>query len=147
MADIIAGLVHQFELIHREHMRDLPIVNPALKVEAVGFEGFEDHQLGVLITPWFMNLVLLPGNDEWATAQQGDMSTIGFPSGPIEFTCCHDTEIGTYLSAVLFRSVLDVPDQPMAREVARRVMKGLFVSVPSGRKLSRRALLTGLTTD
>ncbi len=144
MADIVAMLVQQFETIYLEHMRGLPIVNAKLKVEAVGFQDFDRHQLGVLITPWFMNLVLLPVTDEWSETSQGDTTSIDFPSGPIDFTTCHDNVLGTYLSAVLFRSVSDLVDQPMAREVAQQLMHELFVPAQSERSLSRRELITGL---
>jgi len=142
--DTVAAMVRQFELIYREHMRGLPIVNTQLSVEAVGFQTFEAHQLGVLITPWFMNLILLPGSDAWSGNSQGDMSSIEFPSGSMEFTVCHDDVLGTYLSAVLFRSVADLPDQPTALEVAEQVMKNLFLAKRRERKLSRRELLMGL---
>ena len=36
--------------------RAADFVNPALAVEAVGFRPWEDHWLGVMVTPWFMNL-------------------------------------------------------------------------------------------
>lgn len=142
--DIVIELVRHFESIYREHMQGLPIVNPQVAVEAVGFQDFEGHRLGVLITPWFMNLVLLPARDEWRDSAQGDTSTIGFPSGPIEFTSCRDDKLGTYLTAVLFRSVANLPDQPTARTVARQVMTELFLPSRNERKLSRRELLTGL---
>ena len=35
-------------------------VNPAVEVEAVGFAPWDAHWLGVMVTPWFMNLMLLP---------------------------------------------------------------------------------------
>ena len=53
----------RIDAIYRERMQGLPIVNPELSVEAVGFEPFEAHELGVLISPWFMNLVLLPADE------------------------------------------------------------------------------------
>jgi len=140
----VADLVAHYEMIFEERMRGLPIVNERLAVEAVGFEQWEDQDLGILITPWFMNLVLLPGNDEWAENAQGDMSSIEFPSGPIEFITSRDDVLGTYLTAVLFRSVSDVPDQRTARELALRVMQDLFVPARSERSVSRRELLTGL---
>lgn len=144
MIDAQSGLVRHFEHIYTEHMRDLPIVNPRVQVEAVGFRGYEDHEIGVLITPWFMNLVLLPAGEAWADSAQGDSLSIEFPSGPIEFTTSRDDELGTYLTAVLFRSVSDFPDQSTARAVAEQVMKDLFVPSSNDRKLSRRELLTGL---
>lgn len=142
--DTVAALVRHFEQIYVQHMRDLPIVNPRIEVEAVGFRDYEGHALGVLITPWFMNLVLLPGGDAWSDSAQGDSSSINFPSGPIEFTTSRDEVLGTYLTAVLFRSLSDLPDHVTARTVAERVMAELFRPTPAKRSLSRRALLTGM---
>lgn len=144
MSDIVTKLVEHFDEIYDKHMRDLPIVNPRVKVEAVGFQDFEGHDLGVLITPWFMNLVLMPAGHAWRDRPQGDSSAVDFPSGPIAFTISHDEALGTYLTAVLFRSVSEMPDQATAREIGLQIMKDLFVPAQSDRSLSRRELLTGL---
>ena len=56
--------------IQRERMADIPLLNPALEVQAVGFSVWEAYCLGVLITPWFMNLMLLP--------LAGDKLVLGF---------------------------------------------------------------------
>lgn len=139
----IDALVSRFESIYVDKMQDLPIVNPKLQVEAVGFEDFSGHQLGIVITQWFMNLVLLPSNEKWKDVAQGDTASIEFPSGPIEFTVNQDEQLDSYLTAILFRSVLDMPDQQTARAVALQIMQDLFVKAPDGRGLSRRDLLTG----
>lgn len=140
----VTQLVERFEQTYRDHMAGLPVVNESLHVEAIGFRDFDDHQLGVLLTPWFMNLVLLPGNDAWSDATQGDLSAIAFPSGPVDFTVCHDDALGTYLSAVLFSSVADVPDQARAQQLALDVMAGLDQQPTGTGKISRRSLFTGL---
>jgi [NiFe] hydrogenase assembly HybE family chaperone len=144
VANAIVKMVQQFETIYVEHMRDLPIVNKALQVEAVGFHDYHSHQLGVLITPWFMNLILLPGTDDWSDTLQGDTSSIDFPSGRIEFAVSHDKVLGTYLSAVLFRSVADMADQAIARKLALEVLKDLMKPPRKERTVSRRDLFTGL---
>ena len=41
-------------------VKGLPIYNPTLAVEAVGFREHEGRQVGVIVTPWFMNLTVLP---------------------------------------------------------------------------------------
>jgi len=143
MTDAVTTLVQQFEKTYLEHMQGLPIVNTRLQVEAVDFQTFSGHELGVLVTPWFMNLVLLPTTDEWADSSQGDTSSIEFPSGSIEFTTCHDEVMGTYLTAVLFRSVSDLSDQSLARELAQKIMKDLFVQAGGRPLVSRRDLFTG----
>ena len=139
----IDDLVARFHLIYEERMRGLPIVNTRLTVEAVGFDRWEDRDLGVLITPWFMNLLLLPGDGEFADRAQGDLIACEFPSGTCELTICHDEKLGTYLAAVLFRTVVDFPDQETARAIAEEALANVLAD-PQGGDISRRDLLKGL---
>lgn len=147
-------LASHFRRVAEERMQGLPIVNPSLEVEAVGFREFDEHRFGVLIAPWFMNMVLLPGNDAWSDRRQGDKTMLELPAEAYEFTVCRDEELpGPYLSAVLFRTVVDFPDQDTAREVAVDILERLFEppgDTPSTDKpradaprYSRRALLSG----
>jgi [NiFe] hydrogenase assembly HybE family chaperone len=142
----VADLVARYEAIYAERMRDLPIVNSRLAVEAVGFEQWEGQDLGVLITPWFMNLVLLPDSGKLVDLPQGERVECRFPSGPCEFTVYQDEELGTYLAAVLFRTVIDFPDQDVARAIAEEALAQILTEPaekPSA-KVSRRGLITGL---
>ncbi len=41
-------------------MDGLNFVNPAIDVEAVAFAPWESHWLGAMVTPWCINLMLLP---------------------------------------------------------------------------------------
>lgn len=138
-----------FREIGDANMRDLPIYNPRLEVEAVGFDEFGPHQLGIMITPWFMNLVLLPGTDDWDGAEQGARCEVALPAGPYEFTVAPDAELGTSLNASLFSTVTDFPDQATARataeEILRLVRRPPEKVRPAKRKLTRRALLRGET--
>ena len=137
-------LVERYRSIYDERMQDLPIVNPALDVEAVGFCAFEEHEIGVLITPWFINLVLLLGSNIGEQLKQGSKSTLRFPSGPVEFTTAQDEVLGPYLTAVLFRSVDEFPDQDTAKEVAEEVMQELFNAARDKHAVSRRELFTNI---
>jgi len=136
------SLVERYRSIYDERMRDLPIINSALEVEAVGFRVFDVHHIGVLITPWFMNLVLLLGSDIGSRLKQGSKSTLRFPSGPVEFITAQDESLGPYLTAVLFRSVADFADQESTREVALEVMQELFNTARNKHSVSRRELFT-----
>ncbi len=140
-----AQLVDRFRQIAEERMRDLPITNPQLEVETIGFRDFGEHGVGVLIAPWFMNLVLLPGTDEWSAVEPGAAETVDFPGERIDFTVCHDAVFGRYLTSVLFRTVVDFPDQDTARQIATEVMLRLFAPATSkagSRRMTRRALFT-----
>jgi [NiFe] hydrogenase assembly HybE family chaperone len=127
-------------------MKDLPFLNQALAVEAVGFRLFDKHRLGVLITPWFMNLVILPNVDISSRLSSGSKISVRFPCGPIEFTASCDEELGTFLTAVLFSSVGEIKDQATARDIAKEVMLGVFDETHGEQTLSRRALFAKVET-
>ena len=92
------GLEQSYRRIQRERMRDLPFLNPALRVKAVGFRHWQGRCLGVLITPWFMNLMLLPcEGDEWQELQIGDKQRHLLPSGSYEFIVGEEAGIGGLL--------------------------------------------------
>ena len=139
----IAQLVDRFDSIYRDRMQDLPIVNANLEVEAVSFDRWEDQNLGVLVTPWFINLVLLPTSDEYDGIPQGKLIQCTFPSGPCELTVCHDDVLGTYLAAVLFRTVEDFPDQGTARAIAEEALLRILED-PEAPTFKRRDFFTGL---
>jgi hypothetical protein len=73
-SDTPADAVEQaFFRIQREQMADVPILNPALSVEAVDFQRWQGHWLGVVVTPWCMSLLLVPGSEQdwvWHGRQQ-----------------------------------------------------------------------------
>ena len=148
MGATIEELERYYEAVLSERMQDMPFVNPALEVEAIGFRDFDEHRLGVLLTPWFMNLVLVPGTDDWNDAIPGSTCKWTLPEGTYEFNICRDEDLGVYMTAVLFRSVVDFPDQDSARSIAREIMQRLFEKSrdPSSeaRKLSRRELFSSL---
>jgi [NiFe] hydrogenase assembly HybE family chaperone len=130
-------------------MRDLPFYNDRLDVEAVGFRDWESHRLGILITPWFINLVLLPGTaDDWSALRQGDQSDWHLPAETIRFTASCPDDGDVYLTAPVFTNVIGVPDHEAAKAIAQQVLESLLAkpgtekSAP-GRAVSRRDLLRG----
>ncbi len=152
MDEALEKLVTAYRRVAQHQMHDLPFYNDCLSVEAVGFRPWEDRLLGVLITPWFMNLMLLPAEeDEWHRLPPDSKTHWEFPSGTYEFDASRLDGVGTHLSVALFSSVQDFPDQTTAREVARQVLLNLFEEAPSKndssfhgrhcRRVSRRELL------
>jgi len=141
-------LVDYYQAVFEERFRDLPVVNAALAVEAVGFRPLAEHQFGALITPWFINFVLLPGTDRWNDRPQGSVCTIELPGGTIEFNVAHHDELGPVLSAAMFGTVAGFPNQSMARDVAGEALRLLFTAAPADSpagqaRLSRRQLFRG----
>lgn len=144
----VEALEKHFGQVYRQRIRGLPIANPALAVEVVGFRDYGAHTLGVLVTPWFMNLVLLAGDGEWDDAAAGATVTVDMPGESVDFILSRDEETGTTLTAVLFGTVTDFPGQELARDIAREVLERLLDAGarPAAASVSRRSLF-GLTRD
>ena len=158
MSQAEVELVRAFRRIDEERMRGLPISNPRLRVEAIGFRDWRGHRLGVLVTPWFMNLVLIPraaGESAEPAADTG--TTWRFPAGDFVFTpgdC--DSGIPRFQRLSLYASMHEFPDRETARRVAEAVLNGLFQSGDAQTvaqtaengpgKLSRRDMLRRLVT-
>ena len=129
MAEKVARLEADFREIWNGKMRDVPIVNKALHVSAVGFQEHNGGYLGVLISPWFMNLFLLPGADEdWSDLETGAKDVIDFPSGAYEFLYNRRETVGGYKACSLFSPMDEFPSQMQAEATARAVMTALFDS-------------------
>ena len=108
-------------------MAGLPIVNGALAVEAVGFAPWQGHWLGVLVTPWFMNLILAPRDRAaWQPLAQGEKRAYRFPAGIYDFIGASDPLAGEYQMCSLFSPVLQFDEQAAARMVAELARAALF---------------------
>lgn len=119
----IAALAAHFREVEQTRMRDVPILNPALQVEVVAFQPFAQGWLGVLLTPWFMNLVCLQSVEEGATVT--DSLTLELPSGAYECQRNHAPQVGEFYTCSLFSPVLQFADQAAAVLTARHVMLSL----------------------
>lgn len=149
-----------FRDIHANQMRGVPIVNAALNVKAVGFQERDGHILGVLITPWFMNLVQAPLPDVGGPRRvSGEKVLLSFPSGDYEFTAVNRDQAGDlppYLACSLFSPMFDFTTMLQTIETAQAALVGLMDPTlnPAYRpapasdtvvsaRTGRRALLTG----
>ena len=132
-----------FNQILHSHMQGLPVLNPALRVQAVGFQPFGGDWLGVLITPWFMNLLLLPEADSpWSQFGPGAKFEKAFPYGVFEFTLASEAQIGNYALCSLFSPMFAFANQDDALAAAQAALQGLLAAPPR-KALSRRDLLRG----
>jgi [NiFe] hydrogenase assembly HybE family chaperone len=120
-------LVAEFREIWHAKMRDVPLVNRSLHVEAVGFQAWQGRPVGVLVSPWFMNLVLLPApGEDWSHLTVGAKELIAFPSGTYEFIANRRGALGAYKACSLFSPMSDFSSQLQATDTARAVMAALF---------------------
>jgi [NiFe] hydrogenase assembly HybE family chaperone len=133
MSRVIDELVATYRHIGDERVRTLPIYQDKLSVEAVGFRPWEGCLVGVLITPWFMNLLLVPRDGEpCSELTAGSGSEWKFPSGTYHFATSVVEGVGVHLSAVLFSDMKAFTDQDTARAVAQEVMQRIFQEACGG---------------
>ncbi len=160
MHPAVENLVALYRDRVQPRMRALPVYNAALEVEAVGFDLHAGRLCGVLIAPWCMNLVVMPGeHDDWSALAPGTALDVAFPAGEYACLLSAPDDGVRHLSLPLFTTVEGFTDQDTARNVAREVLRRLYHDAPepahaepiaaelnrSGlhRPVSRRALLHG----
>jgi [NiFe] hydrogenase assembly HybE family chaperone len=113
--------------IQNERMVDVPILNPVLSVEAVDFQRWQWHWLGMVITPWCMSLLLVPASaDNWISAGQNKRRFVKFPAGDFAFLGSNEAELGEYQSCSLFSPMNKFATQLEATMTARASMIGLL---------------------
>ena len=122
-----AAVERRFAEILAGPMRDVPILNHALRVQAVGFRPWAAHWLGVLVTPWFMSLMLFP-RERAACHPVGERETRQhvFPAGVFEFIGNRDAVLGDYQACSLFSPVFEFADHDTAVSTAQASLRALF---------------------
>jgi len=139
MTDTVSELTARVEAaygrVRRERMAGLPFVNEALRVELLGLRRWHGLWLGVLLTPWCMNLLLLPGGaagDDaeppapWPRPVTGQSAQFAFPAATMSFFGGHEEDIGEYLACSLFSPMFEFADQASARAMAEACLLALL---------------------
>ncbi len=144
----VAVLQAVFTEIAETRMAGLPVCNPRLEVEALGFEPVRQADLrasglagpeavadgrhwlpplclGVLVTPWFMNLVCLPllRDDRCPPTGQARLLHIGGHALP--FLTSHEPDLGSFGCCSLFSPMQDFASATAARATAMAVLDAL----------------------
>lgn len=139
MTQVAQKLKSAFEKIARTRMKDVPIINPALRVETVGFREWEGRWIGVLVTPWTMNLVLLPGHDTPLNPLKLDEKKVWkFPSGEYEFLGLNEPSIETCHMCSLISPMNEFDTHDEALSVAQEIMLGLFSTQTNRDELAKK---------
>jgi len=120
-------LVSTFSMILTERMVDVPILNDKIKVAVVGFQQWQNSYLCIMLTPWFMNIMLMPGEDEnWDDKQETSSCRHTFPSGNYEFLVGYEPGIGKYQMCSLFSPMFEFNDNDAAVETAEVAVRELM---------------------
>jgi [NiFe] hydrogenase assembly HybE family chaperone len=147
----VAALVAHFERVQAERMGGIPLLNAALRVEAVGFAWNDDADPapplavnagggapipppepdaarvaeGVLITPWFMSLWRLPAEHLPYSGRGGRSVARDFGGESFDFMIAFDPAIGYHESCALFSPMHEFDSQERARDTALAVLAQL----------------------
>ena len=127
-----------FDGIARSRMAGLPFMNSALRVEAVDFSlepsrGSDElqgtaesgHAAGVLVTPWFMNLVRFPLARRDMPARLGTSRLRHVGQEQFAFTGAHEDAFGSFEACSLFSPVFEFGTQADAIATASTLLAQL----------------------
>ncbi len=138
-------LAAMYRRIWETSMHDMPFVNRELTVEVVGFQRWRGDWVGAAISPWFLNLFVLPGGGElWSDLPSGERCNIAFPVGELEFIADDDVaaEIPAYQYCALITQVSQFASQEAARAVAAEALKMIFVAPPVAPSVAKQEAAT-----
>jgi [NiFe] hydrogenase assembly HybE family chaperone len=124
-----------FRKIEGGAMDGLPICHAGLTSEWVGGRRWGEYWLGCLITPWTLQLLLLPATAAAESLREGDVRVQEFPQGPLTFRAIESPDLGTYQSCGLCSPVTGYPSQEAIRQVSAEVMELLF-EPPTGQAVA-----------
>ena len=123
-----------FGAVAATRMRGVPILNPRLDVAAVGFQpmvlGGQPAHLGVLVTPWFLNIVARAADPAADGVTQGwtVMAEVehALPAGRFPFLVCEEDGLGRFAMCSLFSPVTEFEDQAAALATAEAALAALL---------------------
>ena len=126
-------------------MKGLPIYNPTLAVEAIGFRSHDGRDVGVMVTPWFMNITVLPSETDKGVWMNGGTLRLSFPSGVYDFMVSELADVGLIASCSLFSPMNNFTDHEAAQIAAVAAADALFQAEEPepAPTVSRRQLLGG----
>ncbi len=149
----VAQLEAAYRHIAATRMAGLPLCHPGLQVAALGFEPLPGSggALGVLLTPWFMNLVWLPMDDEPMQPTLGFGQTRARAVGTerFDFIGAHEPGCGAFEACSLFSPMAEFADQAAALATAHAVLHELRkppeppAAAPAVAAPARRSFLFG----
>lgn len=117
------ALEEAFRRIERDSMDGVPILNRALRVQALGFARWNEGWLGLVVSPWFVNVVYVPDADD--AGREGEPLFHALPAGTLAFLRAREPEVGAYQTCALSTRMDAFPSHEDALEFARAALQAL----------------------
>jgi [NiFe] hydrogenase assembly HybE family chaperone len=131
----VLALQQTFAEIARTRMLGVPVQNHAIQVQAIGFAPEPDNTnmlLGVLVTPWFMNLVRLPTQTAFPGERLlsvGKKANRSVGNRSFEFMGADEPDIGAFEVCSLFSPMFEFANHATAADTANEILKLLRMPV------------------
>ncbi|MCP4374750.1 MAG: [NiFe]-hydrogenase assembly chaperone HybE, partial [bacterium] len=94
----------------------------------LGFQEYRGRVIGILITPWVMNLIMFPGTeDDWDGLELGKKQPHSFPSNTYKFLVNEIDGIGTCQTHSPYSPMREFVNQNHALAAARSFLDALLV--------------------
>lgn len=142
LAAQVGALCSRYRHIEATRMAGVALCHPGLRVAAVGFAPLADSggALGVLVTPWFMNLVWLPRPGQGQSLAVGAVRTRVLGGERLDFIGACEERIGAFEACSLFSPMAEFVDQAAALATAAAVLDELRKAPAAP---ARRGFLSG----
>ncbi|WP_419796528.1 MAG: [NiFe]-hydrogenase assembly chaperone HybE [Terasakiella sp.] len=116
-----------FNKIWKENMAGIQILNNDLVVEAVEFQQWDERVIGMMVTPWFINLIMLPKEGEnWECTKLGEREKFNFPQKECPIMINEIEGFGFCKTYSLYSPVNDFPNPEAARIAAAIFLRDLL---------------------
>ncbi|MEA9391293.1 hydrogenase-2 assembly chaperone [Acerihabitans sp. TG2] len=148
LADNPQHLLEQcFSEIADAQMRELPFYQAQIPVRACGFQLFEQQWVGVLLTPWMLSLLVLPGpGQRWPHKAVGSRLGLALPCGNVGFIVGEVSGCAGYLASSLLSPLPAGLDGDaalrLAQQCARMALSLPVLDVDAPVNPSRRSLFS-----
>lgn len=151
LASRVQALQQAFERIARTRMADMPLNHPLLDVAVADFRADDEggFALGVLVTPWCMNLLRLPLreglHDELGVLGVGITGARDIGARRFDFIGAHEPGLGSFEACSLFSPMFEFASQAAAVATAQEALKELRGANPvrPPQQPARRGFLFG----
>lgn len=140
----LGAVVARFRTL-AEGMRDLPLYNPVVAVEAVDFLPFGSMGFGVLVTPWFMSALFLPLDSmPYDPRRVGTARAVPLPAGERSFQLGGDDALGLFWAHSLLSPLPGFEAHEAAVDHARYELARLLTppEPPAAKLSTRRTIFT-----
>lgn len=125
--DPTAELLGYFRSVLETRMNGLPFLNPAIDVAVVDCQRVAGDWLAGIVTPWSLQLVLLPGGGTlWRDTPVGGRQVVALPAGEMVFI---GDEGEASLPAFQYCPLITPVQHIAGNEVATAIMRDAYAAV------------------